>query len=105
MTAYLIVTYDIADAEHYAQYNPGLNHVTAQTIAKHGGELIVATNGGIQLNGHGVEMKVVIEFPNRDAALAWHDDPEYAEAKAIRMASTKNVNTMIVDKFVLPNAS
>ncbi|MGF1681488.1 DUF1330 domain-containing protein [Photobacterium minamisatsumaniensis] len=103
MTAFLIVTYDITDAELYAQYNPGSNHITGRTIAKHGGELIVATNDGIQPSGDKAEMKVIIQFPSRDAAQAWHDDPEYAEVKAIRLASTNNVNTFIVDKFAMPS--
>lgn len=49
-------------------------------------------------------MRVIIQFPSRDAALAWHDDPEYAAAKAIRLSATKNVTAYIVDKFVMPEA-
>ncbi|MEZ8321848.1 DUF1330 domain-containing protein, partial [Vibrio splendidus] len=51
MTAYYVVNYDIADEELYAQYNPGLNHVTANTVAKHGGEILVATSEGQTLSG------------------------------------------------------
>jgi uncharacterized protein (DUF1330 family) len=47
-------------------------------------------------------MRVIIQFPSRDAALAWHDDPEYAQAKAIRLASTTNIDAYIVDKLVMP---
>lgn len=101
MTAYFIVNYDIADAEKYAKYNPGSNHITLATVTKHGGEIIVATNEGQTLAGENAQMRVIIQFPNRDAAEAWHDDPEYADAKAIRLASTTNVNAYIVDKLEL----
>ena len=44
-------------------------------------------------------MKVIIQFPSREAALAWDNDADYAKAKAIRLASTKNINAFIVDKL------
>jgi uncharacterized protein (DUF1330 family) len=99
MTAYFVVTYDVADPKQYAKYNPGSNHITAGTVAKHGGEIIVATNEGVCLSGENAAMKVIIQFPNRAAAQAWHNDPEYAPAKAIRLAATTNVNAFIVDKL------
>jgi len=100
MTSYFIVNYNVSDAEKYAQYNPGSNHITASTVAKHGGNIIVASNDGLSLTGTATQMRVIIEFPNREAALAWHEDPEYAAAKAIRLASTKNIDAYIVDKLV-----
>ncbi len=99
MTAYFILTYDIADPEQYTKYNPGSNELTGSTIAKHGGELLAATNEGLQLDGHDADIKVVLQFPSRSAAQAWVDDPDYAPAKAIRLASTKNLNAFIVDKL------
>ncbi|MFT6984318.1 MAG: hypothetical protein ACJAT7_000104 [Psychromonas sp.] len=100
MTVYFIVSYDIADPEQYAKYNPGSNHITAGTVLKHGGEIIVATQNTLLLSGDDAAMRVIIQFPSRDAALAWHDDPEYAAAKAIRLSATTNVTAYIVDKFV-----
>jgi uncharacterized protein (DUF1330 family) len=47
-------------------------------------------------------MRVIIQFPSRDAALAWHDDSEYVQAKVIRLASTTNIDAYIVDKLVMP---
>lgn len=103
MTVYYVVNYDIADAELYAQYNPGLNHVTANTVAKHGGEILVATNESQTLLGRCLQMKVIIQFPSREAALAWDNDAEYREAKRIRIASTTNIESYIVDKLVVPS--
>jgi uncharacterized protein (DUF1330 family) len=97
MSAYFVVTYDIADKQEYAKYNPGSNHITASTVAKHGGELIAAANDCIRLSGTERQMKVIIKFPNSEAAEAWHADPEYADAKHIRMNSTTNINAFIID--------
>lgn len=99
MSVYFIVTYDVADKELYKKYNPGSNHITASTVAKHGGAIIAATTECIHISGQQTDMKVIIEFPSKENALAWHDDPEYAIAKKIRLASTKNVNAMIVNKL------
>ena len=99
MTAYFIITYDIADPVQYAQYNPGSNHITGNTVAKHGGEIIVASNDVLRLHGAETAMTVIIQFPSREAAQAWHNDSDYAKAKAIRLASTKNINAFIVDKL------
>ena len=99
MTVYFVINYDVSDAEQYAQYNPGSNHITATTVANHGGEIIVATNDGNNLSGTVSQMHVIIQFPTRSDALAWHDDPEYAAAKSIRLASTTNINAYIVDKL------
>lgn len=102
MTAYFIVTYDVTDPEQYAKYNPGCNHITGSTVAKHGGKIMVATQDVVRLSGAETATKVIIQFPSREAALAWHDDIEYAPAKAIRLASTNNVNAFIVDQLVIP---
>ena len=101
MTAYFIATYDIADPVQYAQYNPGSNHITGSTVATHGGKIIVATNDVLRLHGSETAVKVIIQFPSREAAQAWNNDPGYAAAKAIRLASTANINAFIVDKLEL----
>ncbi|OEE74745.1 DUF1330 domain-containing protein [Vibrio genomosp. F6] len=102
MTVFFILNYDVSDPEQYSLYNPGSIGITAATIAKHGGEILVATNEGHIVDGEMAQMKVVVQFPNKEAALAWHDDPEYAKVKQIRLNSTTNINSFIVDKLVLP---
>lgn len=97
MSAYFVVTYDIADRQEYAKYNPGSNHITGSTVAKHGGEIIVAGNDCIWMSGTERQMKVIIKFPNSEAAEAWDADPEYAAAKNIRLNSTNNINAFIID--------
>lgn len=96
MTVFFVVTYDVIDPETYAKYNPGMGAVVGQTIAKHGGTLLAASDQAYDITAN-AQMKVIIQFPNKDAALAWHDDHEYASAKKIRLSSTKNTQAFIVD--------
>lgn len=103
MSVYFVITYDIENKEEYRKYNPGSNHITAQTVMNHGGEIIAAGDDCIQLQGKKCDMKVIIKFPSSDAAKAWHDDPEYAAAKAIRVGATTNINAFIIDHLVLPS--
>jgi uncharacterized protein (DUF1330 family) len=39
---------------------------------------------------------VVLEFPSVEDAKAWYDSPDYAEAKALRLVSTKS-NIIVVE--------
>ncbi|GEM81491.1 DUF1330 domain-containing protein [Vibrio superstes] len=102
MTAFFVINYDVTDQELYAQYNPGSAQTTFSTIAKHGGEIIVGTNEEISVSGTPSHVRVIIQFPTKESALAWHNDPEYADAKAIRLAATTNIEAYIVDKLVMP---
>ncbi len=102
MSAYAIFLYNVSDPEQYAKYNPGSMPVIMQTVTKHGGQVIVAGHDCIRLEGAEQDTKVIIEFPTKEAAKAWHDDPEYAAAKKIRLASTSDINAFIIDKFEMP---
>ncbi|MEZ8321789.1 DUF1330 domain-containing protein, partial [Vibrio splendidus] len=54
-------------------------------------------------SGQCLQMKVIIQFPSREAALAWDNDIEYRDAKLIRLAATTNIDCYIVDKLVVPS--
>jgi uncharacterized protein (DUF1330 family) len=101
MAVYFVINYDISDEQQYAKYNPGSSHITVATVAKHGGEILVATHESHSLIGKASQMRVIIQFPTRESAEAWHEDSEYAEAKSIRLASTTNIDAYIVDKLVM----
>jgi uncharacterized protein (DUF1330 family) len=102
MSAYFITTYDIANADEYAKYNPGSLPVLVQTLARHGGEILVAGHECVPLVGADRDVKIVLKFPDREAAQAWYDDPDYAPVKAIRLNSTSHISSFIIDGFVLP---
>lgn len=104
MSVYFVITYDIENEEEYKYYNPDSNHITAATVMKHLGEILSVGENSIQLHGNKQSMKVIIKFPNKQNALDWYDDPEYAEAKTIRLGSTKNTNAFIIDELTVPSA-
>lgn len=97
MSVYFIVTYDIKDEKEYAKYNPGSFDVVRSTIEKHGGKILSATNKERRLIGSKKDMTVIIEFPSENNALTWDADPDYAGAKKIRLDSTFNIDTFIVN--------
>jgi|GEM_PF-518274 len=104
MPAYLIATYNIADPETYAKYNPGSLGVIMKTIGKHGGQVLIAGHDCVRLAGDEKDVKIMIKFPSSDAAIAWDDDPEYAEVKGLRLSSTKDIDCYIIDEFVPPQS-
>ena len=101
MPGYFIASYDVSDADQYAQYNPGNLPAIMQTIAKHEGRVLIAGPGAEWFDGKRKSM-VVIEFPTFEAAKAWRSDPDYAEFLDIRIASTTNRVEVIAPHFEPP---
>ena len=95
MAAFLVITYDVSDAERYAEYNPGSLQGIFETVAKHGGEAVFAGPPDV-VTGSVEHTAVCIKFPDADAAKAWLADDEYAPFKAIRMESTTNIAEYVV---------
>ena len=95
MPALLIVSYDISDADRYAEYNPGRLGDIMATIGKHGGQPVAAGPPDVVM-GSADHTVVCISFPDGDAAKAWLDDDDYAPLKAIRHESTTNISEYVV---------
>jgi uncharacterized protein (DUF1330 family) len=95
MSAYFILTFDVTNADRFAEYNPGSLPSIVPTIAKHGGEIVFA-GPPEAIVGSAKQIAVGIKFPDADAAKAWLADDEYAPFKAIRMESTTNVAEYVV---------
>lgn len=70
---------------------------TKALIEKHGGRYLVQ-GAGEKLEGEGPlpAAIVVIEFPDRDSANAWYNDPAYQPLKEIRQANA-NVELALID--------
>ena len=104
MSAYFIANYDITDPEGYARYNPGSMGLIMETLMRHGGEVLAAGKGADVdwLDEDSRHVYVVLKFPSVKAAHAWHDDPDYAAAKAIRLAATTNRHVLIAPAFTPP---
>ena len=85
MSAYVIVDIDIHDADTYARYRD----LAPPSIAAYGGRYLARGGETDTLEGEWrPERLVILEFPDMNAARAWWASPEYAEAKALRHASS-----------------
>lgn len=101
MAAYLIISYDVSDLDVFQQCNPGSLPVITQTMTKHGGKPLAVGGDNDWEAGHRQQV-IIMEFPTKDAAHAWENDPDYAAAKALRLASTTNRFEVIAPEFVPP---
>ncbi len=60
--------------------------VAGEALAKHGGKVEAAANSFTVLDGAPDQPNVaaLLSFPDRDAALAWANDPDLADVHALR---------------------
>jgi len=79
-----------------AEYLPAVQ----QLVFKHGGHYVVQTGEIERLEGsrESTDGLVIIEFPNRDAAHAFVNDPDYASFKAVRLSNTNSETILVPTK-------
>lgn len=83
MPAYLIADIELHDAEQYREY---VEHVPA-LIEKHGGKYLVRGGNTRTLEGAWRPSRlVVLQFPDREAAMALYEDPDYAPYRNLRQS-------------------
>ena len=99
MSAYIIVSYDIVDAEGYKDYVPGV----VPLLRKHDAEILVADYEARGLEGEPRSVYVVLRFKSEEAALAWYNDPDYAPVKKIRLDSSANTNLVLARQWAPPS--
>jgi uncharacterized protein (DUF1330 family) len=83
MPAYMIVTAKIADRDAFIN---GYGKAAAALVARFGGKYVLRGPGAELLEGSfgaGASM-VISEWPDKTAALAFWNSPDYAEAKKLR---------------------
>jgi uncharacterized protein (DUF1330 family) len=81
MAAYVIVDVDSNDEARAARYR----ELSGPSVARHGGRFVVRGGAISVFEGTWSPRRlVVIEFPSTDAARAWYDSDDYAEARALR---------------------
>ena len=91
--AYIVNQVVVHDPVRYAEY-AGLGRAA---MIRHGGRILAA--GGVveTLEGEPIPPRVVIiEFPSRDAALAYYHSPEYQAARLVR-GDAATVRFAVVD--------
>lgn len=91
MAAYVIAIVDVKDPVRYEDYRK----LVRPTIEAFGGKFIARGGKTEVLEGKWDPRRmVIVEFPSYEQAKAWWSSPEYAEAKAIRQATSDG--TLIV---------
>jgi uncharacterized protein (DUF1330 family) len=81
---YWIVRVDVSDPEAYKPYLAA----NAEPLRKHGARFLVRGGAYETVEGGSRARNVVIEFKDYATALACYHSPEYAAAKALRIAAS-----------------
>ena len=93
MSAYLVVDITVEDPDNYAEYVAR----APDFVTKHGGNYIVRGGNAEVVEGDWAPSRfVVVEFPSRETAQAFLDDPEYQAVADTRRSSTSS-NMILVD--------
>jgi uncharacterized protein (DUF1330 family) len=83
--AYVIANIQVNDPVRYEDYR----RLVPPTIEKYGGRFVVRGGAVEALEGDWRPGRlVVLEFPSVEQARAWWSSPDYAEARAIRQATS-----------------
>ena len=89
---YVIAQINVTDLEAYPDYVAKVGPV----VARFGGEFLV--RGGRSESHEGAppgKRNVLIRFPSFERARDWYHSKDYAEAKALRMAASTSVQTIV----------
>ena len=85
MAAYVIVSIKVQDPVRYEAYKS----MVPPSLTAYGGKFIVRGGKVETLEGEwSPERFVIIEFPSAEQAKAWWGSTAYAEAKALRQATS-----------------
>lgn len=89
MAVYVVAELTITDRDRYAQYEAGFMEI----FERHGGALLSVDEDPEVLEGEWPHTRtVLIEFPDRDAAMAWYRSEDYQALAQHRFAaSTGNI--------------
>lgn len=92
MPVYLIANIRVDDLDRYKEYVQAVPAL----IAKHGGSYRVRGGDAEVLEGQWTPDRfVVLEFPSREAAHAFYDDPEYVPLRELRQAVTDSAVILV----------
>jgi uncharacterized protein (DUF1330 family) len=86
MPAYFIFNYNIVDPDGYRDYA----RAAGRTLADAGARVLVADSDCQEVEGmRPGHRTIVIEFPDKAAAMAWYGSPAYQEVIGARLAATQ----------------
>jgi uncharacterized protein (DUF1330 family) len=84
MTAYVVNEIWVTDAERFQTYSVQV----PPTLAAFGGRYVVRSGASEAIEGDPPGRVVILEFPDRAAALAWRSSPAYQAILPIRDATS-----------------
>jgi uncharacterized protein (DUF1330 family) len=85
MSAYLVANYTITNPDGYAAYPAAV----APTLEPFGGELVVADFDSESIEGEPLPVTIIVKFPSKDAARAWHGSTAYQAVISLRTDNTE----------------
>ncbi|GJM45618.1 MAG: hypothetical protein DHS20C21_24600 [Gemmatimonadota bacterium] len=76
---------------------PGYTGAASKLVAKHGGKYLARTASHERLEGGGDDdaLRVIIEWPSREAAIAFMQDPDYIPLLEARTAGSDSRHVLI----------
>ncbi len=79
---------------------PGYIGPANRLVAKHGGKYLARTSNHQRVEGQGADaaLRIIIQWPSRDAALAFMDDPDYEPHLKARTAGSNSEHFLIEAK-------
>ncbi|AZG10695.1 DUF1330 domain-containing protein [Pigmentiphaga sp. H8] len=80
MAAYVIGEVKILKPAEMGEYG----RMVAEAVAAHGGRYLARGAEPVVLEGGPAHNVLLIEFPDKDAALAWYASPAYQAARKLR---------------------
>ena len=86
MSVFIVARIDIEDRARYAQYEAGFMRV----FEAHGGKLLAVDEAPEVMEGQWpVTRTVLIEFPDRSAAMRWYESDDYQALARHRFAASR----------------
>lgn len=85
MTAYAFVTVTVTNPDSFAKYR----EVAGAALAKYDGAPVEVSREAQVIEGERTapSVAVLLSFPDREAALGWINDPEFADVHALRQGA------------------
>ncbi|MBV8195723.1 MAG: DUF1330 domain-containing protein [Candidatus Dormibacteraeota bacterium] len=81
MSAYVVVEFTVKDPDAYRANYAGN---AGKTAKEHGAEVLANSNWETLDGETGLSSGVIVQFPDREAALNWYRSPEYQELIEVR---------------------
>ena len=93
MTHYSILAVTPTTEDWIPDYLPKSNEL----VEKHGGRYLARTADHERLEGHGedAELRIIIEWPSKEAATSFENDPAYAPYLRTRLAGSESHHFLV----------